>query len=207
MDRGNENQPKKEDQFDGTIRLLTLEDVDALRPILEQWIRTVDKTTPRMEDIDKTQESMRATVRGENTRKYRVAEYDGKVIGVMGYKIPDPDDPNDGQKMLAFKESKNPVEFINAYVDESHRAGKGVGKALFTALENLAREQGFSEILVNSGPNFEKSGWEFWDSIMGPKKRDPIFDKGTIINHVGFAKDMYGPGRDAPVWRKTFGSK
>lgn len=192
----------KEFRFGGGVRALTLPDVEKLRPILEQWIRNPEKTAPRLEDIDKTQETMRASLRGENSREYMVATENNKVVGVMGLKVPSPEEPNDGQKMLAFAMTDKPVEFINAYVDTSNRLGKGVGSALFKALEVRAREKGFKEILVNSGPNFKDSGWPFWDGIMGPNLRDKSLPPDKLVNNVGFAKDMYGPGRNAPVWRK-----
>ncbi len=192
-----------EHKFTGSVRPLTMTDVDALRQILEHWIRNPEKTEPRLADIDKVQEVMRASVRGENTREYRVAIENDRIVGVMGFKIPDPSEPDDGQKMLEFATTDNPVEFINAYVDTSRRLGKGVGKALFKALEERAREKRFKEILVNSGPNFKDSGWAFWDGIMGPNPRPRNLPADQLVNAVGWATDMYGPGIDAPVWRKS----
>lgn len=200
-----EGESPKEIRFDGGVRPLTLPDIEKLRPILEQWIRNPEKTAPRMEDIDKTQETMRASLRGENNREYMVAFENNEIVGVMGFKVPNPEEPSDGQKMLAFAMTDKPVEFINAYVDTSKRLGKGVGSALFIALEARTREKGFKEILVNSGPNFRKSGWAFWDEAMGGSrnKSQTPDEPYEPIHHVGWARGMYGPGRDAPVWRKV----
>jgi GNAT superfamily N-acetyltransferase len=171
-----------EQPFPGTVRPLQLEDLCSLRPILETWI--VDRQTkqPLPEEVDETLEAMRQSIDGVNNRTYFVAQSeDGQVVGVMGMRAPD-------ERMIPFTQTTNPVEVVNAFVSKTHRR-KGIGKALITSIESVARSQGKTEIILNSGPRYQLSGWGAWKKIFG----DPM----------GIAQDYYGEGGNAPVWRKT----
>ena len=106
---------------------------------------------------------------------------DGEIIGVVGMRPPSPE-------VLQFVSTDRPVEMINAYVDTGHRKGRGVGTALVRELERLARECGYGEMILNSGPRYRNSGWEFFDRL-GYERR-------------GLARDLYGEGDHAPVWSK-----
>jgi len=90
--------------------------------------------------------------------------------------------------MAPFASTARPVEMINAYVDSLHRQGRGVGTALVRELERLARASGYTEMMLNSGPRYRQSGWEFFDRL-GYERR-------------GLAHDLYGEGQHAPVWNK-----
>lgn len=176
---------KKETRlFSGRIRTLSDGDIPSLRPILATWVK--DRTTgqPLPEEVEEDLQVMQESIGGNNGRTYFVAEdLDGSVIGVIGFKIPDP-------RMLPFTESLKPAELVNAYVSQDRRAGKGVGRALVSKLEEEAKTKGFTEIVLNSGPRYKDTGWGFYDKLEGYQR-------------VGIAKGYYGEGGDAPVWRKT----
>ena len=122
------------------------------------------------------------SLQGLNGKKYVIAkDSKGTLVGAMGMTTP-------GKDMLPYTATNRPIEFINAYVSATQR-GTGTGKLLAKALENMAISAGYTEIIVNSGPRYKDTGWAFWNSMYG----EPV----TI------QKDLYGPGGDAPVWRKS----
>lgn len=124
---------------------------------------------------------MQATSAGEGDRNYMVAEtLDGKVTGVMGL-------APIGKGLRQYGETERPVEVVNAFVTDSER-GRGAGRALLSRLEELAAQQGFTELVVTSGPRYKEKGWPFWTKVFGPA--------------IAIVKDAFGPGNDAPVWRK-----
>lgn len=169
--------------FKGSVRELKKEDVEDLRPILATWIKDRDTGKPLPNEVEEDLQVILDSVHGKNERSYLVAESeDGKIIGVVGMKTPDP-------RMIQYASTSKPTELVNAYVKLDERKGKGVGRALVKALEQRAREQGFKEILLNSGPRYKDTGWGFYDKLEG-------------YNRVGVAKGYYGTDGDAPVWRR-----
>jgi GNAT superfamily N-acetyltransferase len=98
----------------------------------------------------------------------------------MGLKLPD-------ETMRGFARTNRPIEVINAFVYPPYR-GTGVGTLLLRHVEDAARQNGFTEIVVNSGPRYRETGWPFWIKRYG--------------SAIGKADDYYGPGIHAPVWRK-----
>ena len=178
-DRFKPNEPLK---FQGSIRNLREKDLLALKPILETWVKNRDTGLLIPEEVEEDLQLMSDSVDGSD-RTYFVAEdQNGEVIGVIGYKKPD-------DKMLEFTSTPNPAELVNAYVKIDERKGKGVGRALVAKLEESAKDMGFTEIVLNSGPRYEKTGWGFYDKLPGYKR-------------VGVAVKLYGEGGDAPVWTK-----
>ena len=83
--------------------------------------------------------------------------------------------------------AENSRELLNAFVASSHFRGKGVGRALFEAACAAARDEGATELVLNSGPRY-KDSWGLYDK--------------TCDSSAGFIKDYFGPGRDAKTWRK-----
>ena len=162
------------------IRPATLDDLAALQPILEVWLR--DRNTDELlpQEVHDTLDAVRTTAEGRTDRTYLVAELGGQVVGMMGFKKPD-------RVMQTFARRKPTVEFINAYVDPNIRR-KGIGQLLLLGLEETARQQGYAEVIVNSGPRYQhKGGWDFWTRHYG----QPAY----------IAREYYGRGGDAPVWR------
>ncbi len=127
---------------------------------------------------------MKASLQGVNGREYLVTISQAGVldiaIGVVGYKVPE-------DAMKAFARTDNPTELINMYVSQKSQ-GKGLGRRLVSALEELALKRGFKEIILNSGSRY-KENWGFYDNL-------PKFER------VGELQDYYGEGRHAPVWSK-----
>jgi len=163
-----------------TVRPPRIEDLDALHPIFEYWIR--DRYTGEIapDEIAQTEASIVASINGETSQEFMVAERQGKILGIMGIQAPH-------GRMLDYAKTQKPMELITALVSDDARR-TGAGKELVRALIKKATERGAEEIIVNSGPRYEKTGWPFWQHLFG----EPI---GTA---VGF----YGPGGDAKVWRK-----
>jgi len=175
--------PKERKQFDVSIRLIKEGDIESLKPILETWIVDRDTGRPLPEEVEEDLQKMKDSARDKNDHTYLVAEtIEGEVIGVIGFRNPD-------ERMRPFTQTPNPTELVTAYVAKEHRGGKGLGRALVAKLEDEARKKGHSEIVLNSGPRYKYTGWGFYDRLEGYQR-------------VGIAKNYYGEGGDAPVWRR-----
>jgi ribosomal protein S18 acetylase RimI-like enzyme len=173
---------EKSDKFDGIVRSLAEGDLAEIKPILETWIKDKITGSPLPDEVAETLKNMQESLSGNNDRVYLVAEEDSAIVGVIGFKNPD-------RIMIAFAQTSNPAELINAYVRVDERGGRGVGRALVDFLEEEAIRQGFTEIILNSGPRFKDTGWGFYDKLPN-------------YNRVGMAENYYGQGADAPVWSR-----
>jgi GNAT superfamily N-acetyltransferase len=163
------------------VREPVLQDIGALEPIMECWVRDRRTGEPLPAEVADIKSAIRDSIKGDNEQKYVVAEESGKLLGIMGIQTPD-------SRMQEYTQTSDPVELITALVSDEVR-GKGVGKALVRALAQRAQEEGATELVVNSGLRYELSGWPFWQSQFG----EP----------AGIAPDYYGPGSYAMVWRKA----
>lgn len=173
--------PEQAIEFMGTVREAQPGDAEQLRPILETWIRDPETGQIIEEEVSSVVEAVTASTEGQTDTLFLVAEdAEDRIIGMMGLRAP-------SAEMQAFTTTENPAELINAYVDIEER-GSGAGRALLQKAEITAKANGHTELIVNSGPRYEQSGWPFWTKTFG----DP----------VAIQRDLYGPGRDAPVWRK-----
>jgi ribosomal protein S18 acetylase RimI-like enzyme len=174
-------------EFPITVTEAAAEDVDALRPILEQSVidsETGEVLTYEIRDILISVEHNAVNKAG---KIYRVAkDAGGKVLGMMGLqRVSDP--------MLPFaKNAFDTGELINAFVSPDARE-LGIGRMLVSNLEDTARDLGYEELVVNSGPRYRETGWAFWTNLFG----EP----------VAVMENKYGPGRDAPVWKKPIAAE
>lgn len=168
--------------FDGTIRELRESDLESLKPILETWVRSRNTGELIPGEVVEDLQRMRESCQVGNDMTYFVAEEGGVVIGVIGMKPP-------SERMREFSTTGRPIELVNAYVAKDHRAGRGVGRALIAKLEEEARGRGYTEIILNSGPRYEHTGWIFYDKLTG-------------FERIGIAVKLYGDDGDAPVWHK-----
>lgn len=168
-------------RFHGVVRPLCEEDLPKIKPILEAWIKDSETGEPIPQEVEEDLSAMRESIEGQNDRAYLVADEDEKVLGMVGFKTID-------ERLKEYANTDNPVEPVNLYLDPRQR-GRGLGRALMDALEQKAREEGFEEIVFCSGPRFRDTAWGFYDHLPGYLR-------------VAVAKDYFGEGTDAPVWRK-----
>jgi predicted N-acetyltransferase YhbS len=162
-----------------TTRPYRPEDRDAVEAILREWVKNPDTGEPIEEEI----RDILDTRMSAYEYSYVVAEVNGEVVGIGGYRPLPTDSP-----MWLYAETSHPAELNNGYVRSDVRAGQGVGTAIHEARWKMAKQQGHTEVLFNSGPRYKDSGHGFHTKTYGPP--------------VGVLKDFYGAGNDAPVWRK-----
>lgn len=161
------------------VRQLCADDINDLRTVVEQWVRNPETNKVITEEVEDIIGNLERSVSSRaSDRQYIVAESDGKVTGVMGLAMP-------SELIRQFATTDNPIEIINAFVASDAR-GSGVGTELLNAAEGLSRFIGATEIMVNSGPRYQDTAWDFYDKRLG--------DRITTLS------DYYGPGLDAPVW-------
>ena len=166
------------------IREVKPTDLPQLGPLFELCIRDSSSGEILTDEIASTMRAVEASAAGDHERLYVVAEGTrGNVLGIMGLQSADrrlsPVSPAVARG--------NAAELVNAFVAPETRR-QGVGRFLVSYLVGRANELAYDEILVTSGPRYKDSGWRFWTSLFG---------KPVIIQ-----KDFFGPGADAPVWRK-----
>jgi len=171
-----------EKPFGTTVRSAEERDIEPVRSILADWVKDPETGAVLTEEIDEIIGELSKSLVGESSSQFMVAEaLDGSVLGLARISPV-------SEKVKQFAQSNNPVELFNLYVAAGQNKGKGVGTALFEAVQSLAREQGYTEVMLNSGPRYKESGWGFYEKVIGPP--------------AGAMKDYYGPGYDAMVWRK-----
>ncbi len=165
-----------------TVRQMTAEDVVKTGPVLEQWVRDAESGQIISDEIAEIQKNMEDSVTGASSDKqYLVAENtEGEVIGVMGMAFP-------SAEMTEVAQSEHPVEIINAFVS-GEALGQGVGGKLLENVFAVSKFIGATEVIVNSGPRYKDSAWNFYDK--------------KFNGRLTTLKDKYGPGLDAPVWSK-----
>lgn len=179
-------QTEKRRPFEGYVRELRHSDFRQLLNILSTWVRDRNTKQVLFDEIDDDLKVMEESLDfGGNGHKFFVAvssDLSGSVLGVVGYRKPD-------TRMIPYTTTKNAIELINCYVSIDDRKGRGVGTKLVERVEEDARENGYTEIILNSGPRYEKTGWGFYDKLSGYER-------------IAVAKNYYGEGGDAVVWRK-----
>jgi len=161
-----------------------LDSVAELRPVLNTTVRDSETGYVLQGEITDILNSVHSS--SFNHRQYVVARQisDGTVLGMMGLQRPD-------DAMQTFAMTERPGELINAYVMSGHRQA-GIGSRLVKHLAHEASSAGYSELVVNSGPRYMKTGWPFWNRMFGAP--------------VGMAEDYYGEGYHAMVWSEVFGA-
>ena len=170
-------------RFNGVVRPLREGDIPSLRKISEYWLQ--DNGVIAYDEVDGDMVTLRTCLAERNAKHMFVAETQGgRVVGMMGLSEK-PKEP-----LMPFVKTDDPCELIVAYVHPNHQGGQGVGTALITANQNLARSMGKKEILLESGPRHKDSGY-------------PFYDKQPGFQRVGTIKDFYGEGLDTVVWQKT----
>lgn len=163
------------------IRQLQEQDRSDLRAVMESVVRNPVTGEVIKDEVEEILASMKNSLENPGTKTYFVAQTpEGRVVGMMGLQPP-------GDVMRQFTTTPNPIEIINAYVLSDQR-GTGIGHELVNHLEEEAKNRGYTEIVLNSGPRYRFSGWPFWRRKYG----EP----------AGVAEKFYDGEWDAMVWRK-----
>jgi GNAT superfamily N-acetyltransferase len=170
-------------QFEGIVRPVRIGDLLAIRSILGEWLRDSDGR-PLRGDVGHTLDAISDSIGAKDDRRYLVAELYEVVIGVMGL-------TGKGIDSALIHSSDKPVEFVHAYVASNQR-GTGAGAALADALEELARHDGYTRLIIVSGSRNRETGYPFWNKRYG----EPI----------KIFEDFYGPGVEKVVWSKFLDS-
>ncbi len=164
----------------GSTREVASKDLASLKRILEQWVRDGDTGYLIPEEVEEYLERLNGSIEGKNGYTYQVAEANGGVIGMMGFRQPE-------DRMMKYATTEKPAELVNAYVDWFERV-RGVGKELFESVKTEAKKAGHTELVWNSGPRFKDSSWKFYDSLVGVEK-------------VTEVPNFYGISDPTGIWR------
>lgn len=160
-----------------------LESAEQLRdPLLVSCVRSHFTNEVIVEEIDEIIGNVRESVENPDAvRYYAVARTgSGMVVGMMG--LAPPEEP-----LKPFVTTDNPIEIVNAYVAKGMR-GLDIGSLLLRHLLNKAEREQYEQVLLSSGPRYEKTGWPFWDKQFGES--------------IGVLENRYDGCVDAKVWGK-----
>lgn len=170
------------ERFRGTVRLVKEGDLPAIKAILEHWVRDIGTAITNVDAVEVLIMEIRKTNEAETGAHFLVAESDGRVVGVMGYRPP---------HIEALKQFIVPgsscAELVCAYVEVSQGLGKGIGSALLRGLERMAVADDYEELIVTSGEAARDTAWAFYDAMFGKP--------------IGYRVGKYGT--QVPVWRKS----
>lgn len=148
------------ERFHGHVRPVTLGDIDRIREILAMSIIDRGSGVTVTEEIEEIDHAIRDSLAGKNDYNYVVAEEGGMILGVAGIRAPlDP-------RLEPLVKTVSPVEVVNVYVDIKKKV-RGVGRALMDELEKTARNKGYTEIILSSGPRYKESAWGFYEKVIG----------------------------------------
>jgi GNAT superfamily N-acetyltransferase len=162
------------------IRALTAPDVPAVRQIIEEWLTDPESGILLASEVAHRVGLIQEAVATLVEPWYFVAEDpEDAILGVIGLKA-------DHIATELYSRSETPVEIVTAYVRRASR-GEGVGRALTETVEQVARQRGFSTLLVVSGSRNRESGYPFWQARYGDPMR--------------VDQDYFGPGAERVVWR------
>lgn len=125
------------ERLESNIRKANLEDIDAIKPVLEQWVRNNDTGELLTGEIAEILDNIEQSVLGQNDRQYFIArDLSGNFLGFIGLASPN-------AEMRQHTKTPKPLEIINAYVDRS-KAGHGTGRHLLKVVEKVATQAGYS---------------------------------------------------------------
>lgn len=145
--------------FKGIIRDINKTDFQAVADILSLYWTDKEFLNHLLARLKSVIENSDDSIR--QGFKYFVAEKDSEVVGVVGFrKIP--------SHMLEFAKTENPCEL---YILAVKNRKDGTGRALVEKMLAMARELGYTEILLFS-PESLKMSWSFYDHI-GFKRLSP----------------------------------
>ena len=161
------------------VREVTVDDVDALREILRTAVVHPFSQEAYENEIEDVLRNVQDSLEG-NRYQYYVATSEGKVLGMMGLRAVEED-------MRPHATRDNACELINAYVHKDAR-GTGAGRLLVDTIVQRARELGFDELVLNSGPRYMLTGWPFWNRVFGQPNTQ--------------LRGFYGQGWHAMFWSK-----
>ena len=134
-----------------TVKKPKKDDLNGIHRILLQW---TEKS-----EADKYIKRITSEIKGttEFNMRFWVARDNGQAIGIVGLADPLP-------KVLPLSKTKEPVEMKILYVDSQHQR-KGAGRILAVFVENKAKENGYSELMVRSAEKYEDTAWRFYDQL------------------------------------------
>ncbi len=161
---------------------LEARDIQALKEISEQWVRNRITGEIVFSEIASIEQRMLKSLESEEYRYLVVRDSNGKAVGMCAIR-----EPEEAMQQYKSNESAVTFELINVFLDKNLR-GQGVGKALLEYMFEVAKSFGAVEVIWNSGPRYKNSAWEFYTHLVGQP--------------FAIAKEFYGEGGDAPVWRK-----
>jgi N-acetylglutamate synthase-like GNAT family acetyltransferase len=124
------------------VRSAVAADRDALRPIIEYWVRGRHTGKLLRREV--------AMILDSVATGHLVAVDGSTVIGLVG-----------------LAHTARGVEIVHVFVAPQHH-GQGIGNLLVDAVERQARGGGVNELVVRSGPRYQASGWPFWAARYGP---------------------------------------
>lgn len=179
-------------------------DENLLIPVFRAWVKKRVTGEVQDKEIADIQARMRESlVNPEVARYFVMRDVFALPVGLVGVKLPDE------MTSLAVT-TERPLELINFFVHPKLN-GKGIGSTLLNTVIAYASTQGFTEVILNSGPRYMRSAWDFYNNrleqigiLINAYNADPEAEKsfaaGVKIDNLE-KRDILVNGH-APVWQQ-----
>jgi N-acetylglutamate synthase-like GNAT family acetyltransferase len=133
------------------IRKPEINDSGDIREILSQW------TEP--EEVNSYVERINNEINGktEFNMEFWIIEINKKLAGVIGLSEPLP-------KVLPLAKTQKPAEIKILYIKDIYR-GQNLGRMLVDFIEDEARRQGYSELIVRSAAKYKETAFGFYKKL------------------------------------------
>ena len=174
-------------QIRGYVDPIEMRDIDSLLAIVRTWVRKGEEVFE--DEVEDIHERMIDAIQGSDDYSYWVLrDKECRVIGMAGLRKPEGEIIN-----CVSSPDKKAVELVNVFLSSESR-GKKLGRALIEAVFDIAAQQEYDEVILDSGPRYKETAWGFYNHVVG----EPV---SVIEGRYGTNPD--GTTRDAPVWRKV----
>ena len=159
--------------FQGLIRPVSKKDISDIKDIYAQFYTNPEDLTHFLDRVEEVINHSSDAIKWDF--HYFVAEDEGEVVGVIGYRIPP-------QKLIDFTKTPKPLELYSLFV---RNPKLGVGRKLIEKILEEAKKSNYTEMVLYSSDKWKVS-WPFYDR-MG-------FERAGILTHTS--------GSSGQVWRK-----
>jgi GNAT superfamily N-acetyltransferase len=128
-----------------------IEDLNKISEILLQWTEK--------EEAEKYVKRIKNEINGttEFNMSFWVIKKDDEVVGVGGLSDVLP-------SIKSFTKTENPCELKILYLDNKFR-GQGFGKILLNSLEEKAKENKYTELIIRSAERYKDTAYGFYEKM------------------------------------------
>lgn len=140
------------------LGILEPNDIDDLIEVSAQWVRNRFNGRVEYEELRVIRENMQSSLRSDKYTYiyYVLRDEQRKAIGCCTLREPE-------ERMQKYKTTYDTKskELVNVFLHKDYRK-QGLGRKLIEYTFTKAKEDGYEEVIWNSGMRYETSAWDFY---------------------------------------------